>query len=291
MFGLPEKVEESQGVKIELLKGEVTTASGGSVVESHRISLSRFTNAEWYEDVFNRHLSQGHTYTLRMSAYGTTVSTAVAGTLTGKNIPQLDGCSYNGEVQKGVLLCDLRYAWPSSTAARTGVCLLIAASAALALLFIWKKDGRKTFKIERGLIDFVSAHPLPILFTAVTVLAFVMRLTMFDDVTWDYQGGYLEWYKQIKANGGLTEAVGDYTLPYQTFIYLLTLTNIPPLYGFKLFSVLFDYLMAASGAYFIYQICGSTDTRRGFKALAAYTFIIVCTCIKIIIFYYFFKIM
>ena len=56
-------------------------------------------------------------------------------------------------------------------------------------------------------------------------------------------------FETIKNGGGLTalnEQVGDYGLLYQTIIALFTYVDANPVYLYKSFSVIFDFLLALS---------------------------------------------
>ncbi len=70
---------------------------------------------------------------------------------------------------------------------------------------------------------------------------------MLDMVSADMSSYLLPWYKEIQANGGLKGLglqVGYYGMLYQTVIALFTYLPVKPIYTYKAFSVLFDYLLA-----------------------------------------------
>lgn len=114
-----------------------------------------------------------------------------------------------------------------------GLCLLALAGLSLALL---RREGY-------GAESLLSLL-LPI------GLAFFLRVLLFDHVTLDYQNFLSRWVAYFRENGGfsaLRDPVGNYNVPYLYMLAVLSYLPIPDLYGIKLFSVLFDVLLAWGG--------------------------------------------
>lgn len=114
-----------------------------------------------------------------------------------------------------------------------GLCLLALAGLALALL---SREG-----YGRGALLTVL---LPI------GLALFLRVLLLDHSTLDYQNFLSRWVAYFRENGGiaaLKHPIGDYNVPYLYMLALLSYLPIPDLYGIKLFSILFDLLLAWGG--------------------------------------------
>ena len=114
-----------------------------------------------------------------------------------------------------------------------GLCLLLLAVAALAILF---REGCEKTQLLSLL--------LPI------ALALFLRSLLLDHITLDYQDFLSRWVAHFRNNGGfsaLKDPVGNYNVPYLYMLALLSYLPIPDLYGIKLFSILFDLLLAWGG--------------------------------------------
>ena len=93
-------------------------------------------------------------------------------------------------------------------------------------------------------------------FILITLIGLFVRLLGFDFISNDMKFCLLPWFNIINDSGGLnalTEQVGDYGLLYQTIIALMTYVDINPVYQYKVLSVVFDFLLAFSIAFFIYS--------------------------------------
>ena len=94
----------------------------------------------------------------------------------------------------------------------------------------------------------------------ITLIAIFVRIIGIEHVSTDMSTAFIPWYNIMKARGGisaLSEQVGDYSLLYQTIIALFTYVDVDPLYLYKILPICFDFLLAASVAYFITH-CGSS---------------------------------
>ncbi|MCR5773019.1 MAG: hypothetical protein K6G87_17480 [Butyrivibrio sp.] len=271
-----EELSDTASVKIQLLKGSVTSATGGSVIESHTLSMSDIPNGEWFEEIYNRSLSKGSTYTVRITASECTPSILISTSGSTLDIVGESSKIYaGGEEVTGSLYMDMRYCVPASSKIRLLVCAVIIIIAALSIYRILVSGSCSISKPENFLIEFISKYHMIILYAFVAVVAFAARLCMFDDISGDYMECYGPWYDEIKANGDLTGLVGDYTLPYQTFVLLMTKTGIKPLYGYKLFSVFFDYLLAVGSALLVHTITGKADHYQKYKTFAAFAIVLL----------------
>lgn len=80
----------------------------------------------------------------------------------------------------------------------------------------------------------------------ISLIGGVLRFWLRNDISGDYRAFLQPWYETIQQLGGkaLGVQVGDYNLPYQTFILMMTYLPLKPLYAYKLVSCIFDYLLA-----------------------------------------------
>lgn len=77
--------------------------------------------------------------------------------------------------------------------------------------------------------------------------AFLTRALCFDYVSGDYENFLSQWTEFFRQNGGfraIAQDIGDYNVPYLYFVAAISYLKIPDLYLYKVFSVLFDVLLA-----------------------------------------------
>ena len=89
------------------------------------------------------------------------------------------------------------------------------------------------FKAERKLLDFCEKHLDILAIGAITLLSMLIRYYLRNLSNADVAVYFLPWYEEFKSGGGLKalgQQVGDYNIPYQTLISLLTYLPIknPP---------------------------------------------------------------
>ena len=122
------------------------------------------------------------------------------------------------------------------------------------------------FEGERKILDWIRARLIFFAAAALTLLGLLIRYTLRDFVSPDYTF-YLEpWFNEIKS-AGISAPVGNYNLPYQFIIFLLTKLPISSLYSYKLLSCAFDIFLALGAAALTYEL---SQNGRAWKALAAY---------------------
>lgn len=107
-------------------------------------------------------------------------------------------------------------------------------------------------------------------FPRLAVLCFPAALTMFlrlfllDHQTFDYLDFLSQWAAFFRENGGLTALgtpVGNYNVPYLYVLALISYSEVPDLYLIKLFSILFDVLLAWAGWRLVRQLTGADSVR------------------------------
>ena len=76
---------------------------------------------------------------------------------------------------------------------------------------------------------------------------FFEALAMLEKETGDYTVFLLPWYQQMQPLSfaqAMREEIGNYTMPYRYFIWLMTRVPLPPMYLYKLTTLLFEPLLA-----------------------------------------------
>ena len=119
--------------------------------------------------------------------------------------------------------------------------LLALAGLALGLLFLSGLDR-----------DRLLAALLPV------GLALFLRALLLDYQSQDYQVFLSQWAAAFRDNGGFAAVklpIGNYNAPYLYFLAAISYLPIPDLYLIKLFSVLFDVVLAWGGFRLVGQLC------------------------------------
>ena len=114
------------------------------------------------------------------------------------------------------------------------VILLLMAEGALALVLLWASGALK--------------KPWHVLTAAALVAAaFILRGALFNYETDDYRWFLMQWVDYYRSYGGvraLDIPIGNYNVPYLTFLALFSQSKIWDLYLIKLLSCFFDVLLA-----------------------------------------------
>ncbi len=137
------------------------------------------------------------------------------------------------------------------------------------------------FKFEERALKWLGEHIVPVVFAAGFLVSIVIRLMLKDFVTSDATSCLIPWYEAIKSNGGIkglavpVEGL-NYNFPYQFLIAIMTYIPINPLYGYKIISCIFDYLLAFALAYVVYDISGTGKLTKGLLAF------IVASCSPVV---------
>ncbi|MDR2606076.1 MAG: hypothetical protein LBC38_02190 [Oscillospiraceae bacterium] len=79
------------------------------------------------------------------------------------------------------------------------------------------------------------------------------RISLFDFITNDYSLFLHPWYETLKASdglAGLSQNIGNYNIPYLTWLAIFTYIPVHDLYLIKMLSVIFDVILA----YFLFKI-------------------------------------
>lgn len=141
---------------------------------------------------------------------------------------------------------ELSLGGPGSKAA---VFVLLAALAALAL-WLLRRTGCSP--------DRLCALLLPV------GLAFFLRAALLDYVADDYEIFLSQWVTTFRDNGGFAAIklpIGNYNVPYLYFLAAISYLPVPDLYLIKLFSILFDVLLAWGGLRLARRFTGRNSIR------------------------------
>lgn len=151
--------------------------------------------------------------------------------------------------------------------AATGIMLIILISIGTQSLALGTAANRLAVSFLFVLLAFLAVFlldkekcpPKTILLLLLPVAAMLyLRLCLLDHQTHDYQTFLAQWAAFFRDNGGfaaIRSSVGDYNMPYLYFLAAISYSSIPDLYLIKIFSILFDLLLAWAALRICRRIC------------------------------------
>jgi len=98
-------------------------------------------------------------------------------------------------------------------------------------------------------------------------LALFLRLLSLDHITLDYEDFLSRWTEAFRAGGGFSALkldIGNYNVPYLYFLAAVSCAKFPDLYAIKLFSILFDFVLAWGGLRLTRALSGKGSLRPAF---------------------------
>lgn len=110
-----------------------------------------------------------------------------------------------------------------------------------ACVFVISLLGIGLVWYEYRRIDYVLFVFLPI------GIAMLYRITCFEYMSGDYLSCLQHWFEDFEEGGGfiaIANDIGNYNVPYLYFIAAISYLDAPDLYLYKLFSVLWDIILA-----------------------------------------------
>lgn len=124
-------------------------------------------------------------------------------------------------------------------------------------------------KIEIKFFNFLKKHFMFFSFILITFLGLFLRFFGTNFESGDFSVFLKPWWIQIKSLGfgALTTQVGNYNIPYQIIIFLMSFLPIEPIVGYKMLSVVFDIVLSVSAALLVYELNGK---KNKFLALITY---------------------
>ena len=126
---------------------------------------------------------------------------------------------------------------------------------------------------EKKLLEVCKKNIVVLAVLGITIISFLIRFCFKDFISGDMSGCLLPWFDEISKKGfhALENQVGDYNILYQFLIACMTKTGMNPVYGYKLISAFFDYILAIGVGMFVYH--NISKTKKSF--LCAYMSIIL----------------
>ena len=115
----------------------------------------------------------------------------------------------------------------------------------------------KPKEIDSAIFNFIKKHSLGILFLVITAISLKMRVDFLNFESQDYHSFLINWFIQIKEQGGilvLKQEIGDYNIPYIFILSILSYIPKNPLLLIKLFSIAFDYVVAIVSMLIAYEL-------------------------------------
>lgn len=119
--------------------------------------------------------------------------------------------------------------------------------------------------INKRFIEWIEKNMLVIATILITILAIIVRYIGRDSMLGDYIGFLQPWYNTLKESGGirgLRSTIGDYMDGYMLFMAILTYIPINPLYGIKIFSIIFDFIIAIMSAVITLNILKEDKSKK-----------------------------
>lgn len=131
------------------------------------------------------------------------------------------------------------------------------------------KSTKQIFNSEQKVLSFLGNHLCIIALVVITVMAIAARFVLRNFQSGDAYYFLLPWYETIKQQGfsALSHQVGDYNMLYQFLVAIFTILPMKALYAYKLFSLIFDFLLAVAAAHIVYK---NTEDHRQLKAVVMY---------------------
>ncbi|MDO4299708.1 MAG: hypothetical protein Q4C59_14775 [Lachnospiraceae bacterium] len=132
-------------------------------------------------------------------------------------------------------------------------------------------------KAEKKMLDFVQKNSSVLFLLAVLVIGCCMRIAGFHFLSNDAKKYLLKWYDKIAVEG-ISKQVGNYNIPYQIIIYILTKLPLKPLHAYKVLSCAFDLGMACLGGLMVWAL---SEKEKVFRGIMAFT-LVFCSPIVIL---------
>lgn len=129
-------------------------------------------------------------------------------------------------------------------------------------------------RAESKSVDFIKNHILFLMVAAVSIIAVLLRVCGMDFQSDDFKSFLNPWWNTIQSRNfsGLAEQVGNYNIPYQIIIYIMTLLPFGALYSYKIVSIIFDFVLAFSAGAIVYSF---SENHSKVKAAVTYSAVLL----------------
>ena len=126
-------------------------------------------------------------------------------------------------------------------------------------------QGMKALPFEEKLLAWIREHLDTLFLILMAILAAAIRFYGKDMLGGDMRDYFIPWHDTFSASGfsGLKEQVGDYNIPFQILVWIMTLIPMNAMYKYKLLACCFDYLMAFTGRHLIRKATGNKGLANG----------------------------
>lgn len=123
----------------------------------------------------------------------------------------------------------------------------------------------KQFKFENKMINFIESHLDLIFVIVMLIISLAIRYVSLPFISSDYETFLKPWFYYLQDGGGLKALgtfIGDYNAPYMTVMALLTYIKVDPLISIKVFSIIFDYILAFVMGMFVFEVTKNKSYSR-----------------------------
>ncbi len=112
------------------------------------------------------------------------------------------------------------------------------------------------------------------LYSVITILGILLRLVNRDYQSDDWTRCWIPWMEAIEGPfSKIASFPGDYNMPYVTLLWFINHMPIPNLYGVKILSVIFDYILAIGAAKLV--ACCVDTTKANSGSILAYGLVVL----------------
>ncbi len=128
-------------------------------------------------------------------------------------------------------------------------------------------------KTENAVLEFLRKYILFIAGAVLLFLSFWARRSVLSYLSGDMEMYLIPWFYQIFGNDGLSSlgtGVGNYNIPYQTLIAILTYLRGRPENLIKYLSIIFDYVLAYASMRLVMVSLPKEDKRRGIASFVTF---------------------
>lgn len=128
------------------------------------------------------------------------------------------------------------------------------------------------FKLEKELVKALSGRMFYILLVGAVVLSGWIRFVWLPIEGADMGQFFLPWCETLKTEGfsAIAQGVGIYSVPLQLILWVSAVLPLNTVTAIKLFSILFDYLLAFGVALIVMQLRGKDSPRTLEYAMVAF---------------------
>lgn len=105
--------------------------------------------------------------------------------------------------------------------------------------------------LEKKILNHIEKYIYFYFISFISIIGFFIRWLGIEHIGTDMRVHLIPWYERALVSGkimSISEAIGDYNIPYQFYVALITYFPLPAVFSYKLLSITFDYILALSTA-------------------------------------------